>query len=222
MKTRAPSSAPPANEKQSWRRKTCAWSGSDIGPGVLFMAAPLKRKLACPPAAMGDIRIVFATNAAESSITLTGTDIVIDCGLVNTTSFDPELGLFTYAVVPCSRAEIRQRSGRVGRERDGTVYRLFSENWYNSRQEYPDPEIRKGSLEGLLLRTMETKMTTHHSRLPFLTEPGPAWDLAFARSIAFEVYHAPTGKITSLGRRNGKLALPIGVGRVYLAIGSVY
>lgn len=80
------------------------------------------------------IRIILATNAAESSVTLPAVDIVIDFGTNNVESYDSNNYSRTLLKTTwISRASSKQRAGRTGRVADGTVYRLYSRKLYRNR-----------------------------------------------------------------------------------------
>ncbi len=93
------------------------------------VTAPIKRK------------VVFATNIAESSLTMTNLDIVIDSGLQLTSAWDPAACGQVIKKQFTSRAQIRQRLGRVGRQRPGTALHLYTKDDYCNLPEYPEPTI---------------------------------------------------------------------------------
>lgn len=68
-----------------------------------------------------EVKIIIATNAAESSITLPDCDHVICTGLQKQITYNASS--HRQMLLPCwiSRASAQQRSGRVGRVRPGTV-----------------------------------------------------------------------------------------------------
>ncbi|TDD75040.1 helicase-related protein, partial [Actinomadura rubrisoli] len=75
----------------------------------------------------GRRRIVLATSVAESSLTVPGVRIVVDCGLAREPRTDHARGLGALTTVRASRATAAQRAGRAGREAPGTVYRCWTE-----------------------------------------------------------------------------------------------
>jgi len=68
-----------------------------------------------------DVKIIIATNAAESSLTIPDCDHVICTGLQKQITYNADS--HRQMLSPCwiSRASAQQRSGRVGRVRPGTV-----------------------------------------------------------------------------------------------------
>ena len=55
-------------------------------------------------------------------------------------------------IEPVSKASARQRAGRCGRVCEGVCIRLYSENDWEERPDFTDPEIRRSALAGALLR----------------------------------------------------------------------
>lgn len=58
--------------------------------------------------------MVLATNIAETSITVPGVRFVIDTGFVKMRMYSAAQGSDSLQVVPVSRAQASQRSGRAG------------------------------------------------------------------------------------------------------------
>jgi ATP-dependent helicase HrpB len=71
--------------------------------------------------------VVLATSIAETSLTIEGVRVVIDCGLARVPRFDPSSGLTRLETVRVSRAAADQRRGRAGRTEPGVCYRLWDE-----------------------------------------------------------------------------------------------
>ena len=107
------------------------------------------------PAPEGLIKVVVATNVAETSITIDGVAAVVDSGLVKLNYYNPHT--FTSALVETavSRASADQRKGRAGRTGPGVCWRLYSEDSYNSRQEFTREEIYRTDLAEVVLRMAE-------------------------------------------------------------------
>ena len=78
---------------------------------------------ACPWAgrAEGVTKVILATNAAESSLTLPDVDVVIDLGSYKQVSYDEERKMTQLVRTWVSRASATQRAGRTARVRPGTV-----------------------------------------------------------------------------------------------------
>ena len=122
------------------------------------------------PTKEGKVKVVVATNIAETSITIDGITTVIDSGLAKVNYYNQKD--FTSALVeqPISRSSANQRKGRAGRTRAGVCYRLYSEADYKSRAEYSEEEILHSDLAEVALRMSELGIYNYDS-FPFITEP---------------------------------------------------
>ncbi len=105
----------------------------------------------------GGLKIIVATNVAQTSITIPGVDYVIDCGEERRVELDEEAteGLVRRA---CSQDDCDQRAGRTGRDTPGiyilTRYddesRFIS---YGSREKHAPAAILSADLSRSVLRT---------------------------------------------------------------------
>lgn len=96
-------------------------------------------------------RIIFATNIAETSLTIHGITLVIDSGLEKSTEYDVKSGLSSLTTHYISKASATQRAGRAGRLQAGTCIRLYSESEYNRFLEYQKEEIVNTDLTSVVL-----------------------------------------------------------------------
>ncbi|KAK1748553.1 ATP-dependent RNA helicase [Skeletonema marinoi] len=96
-------------------------------------------------------RIIFATNIAETSVTVPRIAHVIDCGFAKMPFFDPYSGFDRLIVCPISRASAQQRAGRAGRVRSGKCYRLYSEKDFQNMEVNTAPEIQRCQLSTLIM-----------------------------------------------------------------------
>ncbi|MGY1641078.1 ATP-dependent RNA helicase HrpA [Geodermatophilus sp. SYSU D00703] len=97
-------------------------------------------------------RIVLATNVAETSLTVPGIRYVVDTGVARISRYSSRLKVQRLPIEPISQASARQRSGRCGRTSEGIAVRLYTEEDFESRPEYTDPEILRTSLASVLLQ----------------------------------------------------------------------
>lgn len=100
-------------------------------------------------------KIVFATNVAESSITVTGIIYVIDSGLALEDLYEPNKNANALLEKYISQSAIKQRRGRVGRTKPGICYHLYTENDFNKFKKYPIPSIEKSDLTMDILDIMK-------------------------------------------------------------------
>ena len=96
-------------------------------------------------------RFIFATNIAETSVTVPNISFVVDSGLVKMPYFDPVTSLQRLIVHETSKASAIQRSGRAGRIRPGKCFRLYTEKFFESMKEHTPPEILRTDLTSFLL-----------------------------------------------------------------------
>jgi len=96
-------------------------------------------------------RIIFATNIAETSVTVPRIAHVIDCGFAKMPFFDPYSGFDRLIVCPINRASAQQRAGRAGRVRSGKCYRLYSEKDFQNMEVNTAPEIQRCQLSTLIM-----------------------------------------------------------------------
>ncbi len=100
-------------------------------------------------------KIVFATNVAETSITIPDVDTVVDSGLERRKEIDEE-GVESLVVGVTSQASCKQRAGRCGRTKPGTyvLTRLNNKVEYTpliNREEYSKPEILRTNVDKTVL-----------------------------------------------------------------------
>lgn len=118
----------------------------------------------------GKMKVVLATNIAETSLTIDGIKVVIDSGLAKINTYNQRN--FTSSLVsrPISKASAMQRSGRAGRTSDGVCYRLYSKEDFNSRFDYTREEILRTDLSEVVLKMVDLGITDFED-FPFITKP---------------------------------------------------
>ncbi|XP_054167510.1 ATP-dependent RNA helicase DHX33-like [Oppia nitens] len=99
----------------------------------------------------GHRKVIFATNIAETSITIPNIRYVIDSGKVKSRTFNSMTGFETLKVQSISKAQACQRAGRAGREMSGICYRLYTKEEYNTFRDHAIPEIQRSNLANVLL-----------------------------------------------------------------------
>lgn len=97
-------------------------------------------------------RIVLATNVAETSLTVPGIKYVIDPGTARISRYSYRTKVQRLPIEPISQASANQRKGRCGRVQEGICIRLYSEEDFNSRPEFTDPEILRTNLASVILQ----------------------------------------------------------------------
>ncbi|WP_394130442.1 ATP-dependent helicase HrpB [Shewanella maritima] len=146
------------------------------------------------------VKLVLATNVAESSLTIDGISIVIDAGFQRSAKFNPKTGVNKLSLARISQASAAQRAGRAGRLQPGLCIRLWSHEQQGRLLVATPPEITQAELTQVAL---ECAYWGERSikQLALLTEPPAvheslAWQL-LQRLQLVDANH----KITPLGRQ---------------------
>ncbi|MFE9124516.1 ATP-dependent helicase HrpB [Streptomyces sp. NPDC007148] len=151
-------------------------------------------------------RVVLATAVAESSLTVPGVRVVVDCGLAREPRVDHARGLSALTTVRASQATGGQRAGRAGREAPGRVYRCWSEAEDTRLPRFPAPEIRLADLTAFALQAA-CWGDPDASGLALL-DPPPGGAMAAARSVLAAIGAVdPEGRATDRGARMSRLGL---------------
>ncbi|WP_421567613.1 ATP-dependent RNA helicase HrpA [Stenotrophomonas sp. PD6] len=161
-------------------------------------------------------RIVLATNVAETSLTVPRIRYVIDPGLARVKRYSPRQKLDRLHIEAISQASANQRKGRCGRVSEGICYRLYSEADFQSRDEFTDPEIRRSSLSGVILRMLQLGLGKIED-FPFLEAPderaiADGWQqLGELGAIDAE------RRLTAIGRQMARLPVDVKLARMLVA-----
>lgn len=96
-------------------------------------------------------KVVVSTNVAETSVTIDGVRLVIDCGLARIARYDANRGINTLLIEKISQASSDQRAGRAGRTAPGKCFRLWSRPEHDERAPQELPEIKRLDLSEVVL-----------------------------------------------------------------------
>ena len=118
-------------------------------------------------------KIVIATNIAETSLTIPGIRYVIDAGLARISRYNPRTRTKRLPIEPVSQSSANQRKGRAGRVQDGICIRLYSEEDFNARPAFTQPEIQRANLAEVILRMKAFRLGDIET-FPFVQPPTPA------------------------------------------------
>jgi ATP-dependent helicase HrpA len=160
-------------------------------------------------------KIVIATNIAETSLTIPGIRYVIDAGLARISRYNPRTRTRRLPVEAVSQSSANQRKGRAGRVEAGVCIRLYSEEDFNARPPFTQPEIQRANLAEVILR-MKAFSLGDIEAFPFVQEPTPA-----AISHGFELLQElgaldDQRELTPLGRDLARLPIDPTIGRMLL------
>ena len=161
-------------------------------------------------------RIVLATNVAETSLTVPGIKYVIDTGLARVKRYSARAKVEQLHVEKISQAAARQRSGRCGRVSAGVCIRLFSEEDFNNRTEFTDPEIVRSNLAAVILRMAALKLGDVVA-FPFLEAPDQRYiNDGFQVLLELGAVNEHNG-LTKLGEQMARLPIDPKIARILLA-----
>ena len=145
-------------------------------------------------------RVVLSTNVAETSLTVPGIRYVIDTGRARVSRYSFRTKVQRLPIEAISQASANQRAGRCGRVSEGVCYRLYSEDDFNGRSEFTDPEIVRTNLAAVILQMLHLKIGDIRS-FPFVDAPDPRMiSDGFKLLEELQVVTA-NGKLTALGKR---------------------
>ena len=142
-------------------------------------------------------KIVFATNCAETSITIDGVKYVVDTGVVKEMRYDVKRNIRSTKVGVVSRSSAEQRKGRAGRTAPGTCYRLYSQTSFLAMDTISQPEILHTHLGHALLKLAELGVTP--DMYDFVQHPGQDAIDAALKTLQ-QLGALSLGEITDAGR----------------------
>jgi ATP-dependent helicase HrpA len=187
--------------------------GAEILPLFARLSIEDQQKVFRPS---GGRRIVLATNVAETSLTVPGIKYVIDTGLARVNRYSARAKVEQLQIEKISQAAARQRAGRCGRVSNGICVRLYSEEDFNNRPEFTDPEILRSSLASVILRMASLRLGDV-SEFPFIEAPHSRL-IADGYQLLQELGAVDDQRcITEVGQQLAKLPLDPRIGRMILA-----
>jgi len=161
---------------------------------------------AIAPAPPGMRKVVLATSIAETSLTIEGVRVVVDCGLMRVPRYDAGADMTRLETLPVSRAGADQRRGRAGRSEPGVCYRLWTRDQDRSLPEQYEPEIKNADLAACALE-IALWGTTDPAQLAWITPP-PAGAFKRARKLLHRLGALDArGHVTAGGRRMAGMGL---------------
>ena len=168
---------------------------------------PAAQRLAVRRDVAGRRKVIFATNIAETSLTIDGVRVVIDSGLARRARFDQAAGVTRLVTERASLSAATQRAGRAARQQAGIAYRLWEEAGNGGLPPFDPPEILESDL-ALLLLDCARWGENDPAKLRWLDLP-PAAAVQQARKLLMSVDALDThGHITSHGTMLANLPLP--------------
>lgn len=115
-------------------------------------------------------RIILSTNIAETSLTVPRIRYVIDTGFARISRYSLKSKTQRLPIEAISQAAAQQRAGRCGRLSHGICIRLYSEEDYQQRPSFSEPEILRTNLSAVLLQMLTLKLGEIEN-FPFVESP---------------------------------------------------
>ncbi len=160
-------------------------------------------------------KIIIATNIAETSLTIPGIRYVIDAGLARISRYNQRTRTKRLPIEPVSQSSANQRKGRAGRVQDGICIRLYSEEDFNARPAFTQPEIQRANLAEVILRMKAFRLGDIET-FPFVQPPTPA-AIANGYALLQELGALDTQRnLTPLGGDLARLPIDPTLGRMLL------
>jgi len=160
-------------------------------------------------------RIILSTNVAETSLTVPGIKYVIDTGRARINRYNYKTKVQRLPIEKISQANADQRKGRCGRVSEGICIRLFSEEDFQSRPLFADPEIKRVNLASVILRMKVLKLG-QVEEFPFLEPPDQRYIKdgykLLNELMAIDHHH----KLTDIGYQLARMPVDPKIGRMLI------
>lgn len=193
----------------------------DCGPDIVVhrlhgQIDPVDQRLAVRRDAKGRRKVIFATNIAETSLTIDGVCVVVDSGLARRARFDQAAGVTRLVTERASLSAATQRAGRAARQQAGVAYRMWEEAGNGGLPPFDPPEILESDLAPLLIDCARWG-ENDPAKLRWL-DPPPAAAVQQARKLLMSVEALDAqGRITAHGTSLAKLPLPPNLAHMVLS-----
>ena len=191
-------------------------TGIEVLPLYARLAGAQQAKLFRPS---HTTRIILSTNVAETSLTLPGIDYVIDSGLARISRYSPGRRVNTLPIERISKAAADQRKGRCGRVKAGICVRLYSEEDFETREDYTAPEILRTALTGVVL-SLKSRRLGEPEAFPFIDPPErKQWNAARQELKILSALNAEND-LSKIGQVLARLPVDPRIGRMLYAAGE--
>ncbi|MCK9398351.1 MAG: ATP-dependent RNA helicase HrpA, partial [Methylobacter sp.] len=164
----------------------------------------------------GKLRIVLATNVAETSLTVPGIRCVIDTGHARISRYSHRSKIQRLPIERISQSSANQRAGRCGRVAEGICIRLYSHDDYLARPEFTEPEIMRTNLSAVILQMISLNLGDIED-FPFI-EPPEDKMIRDGKTVLHEVNALDkSGKLTEVGKQLAKFPTDPKLARMLVA-----
>jgi ATP-dependent helicase HrpA len=185
---------------------------TDVLPLYGRLSAAEQHRVFEPPKSSLIRRVVLATNVAETSLTVPGIRFVIDPGTARISRYSLRTKVQRLPIEAISQASANQRKGRCGRVADGICIRLYSEEDFESRPEFTDPEIQRTNLASVILQMAAARLGDVRA-FPFVDPPDPR-SITDGTRLLEELNAFSRDRLTDLGRKMARLPVDPRIARM--------
>jgi ATP-dependent helicase HrpA len=189
----------------------------DILPLYSRLSAAEQHRVFEPSRSSQVRRVVLATNVAETSLTVPGIRYVIDPGTARISRYSLRTKVQRLPIEAISQASANQRKGRCGRVADGTCIRLYSQEDFESRPEFTDPEIQRTNLASVILQMAAARLGDVR-KFPFVDPPDPRAITDGVRLLE-ELNAMKSDRLTETGRQMARLPVDPRIARMIIESG---
>ncbi|MCR4742542.1 MAG: ATP-dependent RNA helicase [Treponema sp.] len=158
-------------------------------------------------------KVIISTNIAETSVTIHDITTVIDSGLAKLNFYNPRTFTSSLIETSISKASGNQRKGRAGRTHEGTCYRLYSRNDFESREMYTKEEIYRTDLSEVVLRMSELGITDFYD-FDFIASPGQEGIIGAVDTLNMLGALNPDNTLSEIGKIMVKFPLEPRISRI--------
>jgi HrpA-like RNA helicase len=197
-----------------------------IVPGTFFTCIPIhsdipfeEQMTAFNAAEKNEVKIILATNAAESSVTLPDVDNVICLGLCKQIEYNPTSHRQMLMPTWISKASATQRAGRTGRVRPGNVYRLYEQETFQIMEDFEQGEMLRVPLDNVILSLKQmitdesvTNVLASCLEPPNLSTIDRSFESLFSSNFITSSSDDDSCKITQLGHFVSALGIDLALG----------
>ena len=155
-------------------------------------------------------KVIVATNVAQTSITISDIDVVVDTGLSRISKVENGIqGLFLSNI---SYSDIIQRKGRAGRTKQGKYF-LCSNMPIKYRENESIPEIQRSILDRVVLQLAEIGLDAE--KLKFYHQP-TSEAIVTAKKELNAIGAIENGKVTQIGHKIVKMPVSVQLARMII------
>ncbi|HEH4465256.1 MAG: ATP-dependent helicase HrpB [Citrobacter sp.] len=195
---------PGVGEIQRVQEQLATRVGSDVLLCPLYGALTLaEQRQAILPAPQGKRKVVLATNIAETSLTIEGIRLVVDCAQERVARYDARTGLTRLITQRISQASMTQRAGRAGRLEPGICLHLLAKEQAERAAAQGEPEILQSDLSGLLMELLQWGCSDPE-QLNWLDTP-PAINLQAAKRLLQMLGALEGDRLSAIGQKMATL-----------------